>query len=116
MAMTARPVLNGVELPRPSSNVRTPEPVEERLTLAGGGLRTYHRGFRSVFELAWASLTEDTARDVQRAATARGAVRFTDQDGTAYLVLCSPGPLEPIAGTAPTRFATSVTLTERTPR
>jgi len=114
--LTDPPILAGVTLPRPSRSTRTPIPVEESVTLASGGLRTYSRGYRHRFDLDWRNLPEATAQQIDGAARSRQAVTFTDQDGARYTVRATPGPSVPVAGTAPTRVDISLTLEEVTPR
>ena len=114
MAYGSPPVLNGVVLRRPSSIDESPEALRKSVELAGGGLRSYSRGVRPTYSLAWSKLTEGEL-DALREAARPAFVPYVHVDGVTSIVETTAPDSSPIPGTDPVRFAVSITLRGQDP-
>lgn len=115
MTYTARPVLNGTQLPRPSAVNDTFERVGTSVQLANGGIRGYTVGRRRVITLSYSKATEATLNALRAAAAGR-FVSYTHQDGDAFAAEVDEPQTDAIPGTEPTRFAVSIVLRDQAVR
>lgn len=114
MTYSGSPVIAGITLPKPNGASDTDAPVRSGVTLAAGGTRAFNNGVRRSFELSWSRMTEGDLATL-RAAVRSAYVPYTHLDGLTYVVETGDVKADAIAGTDPTRFAVSTTLTQQTP-
>lgn len=115
MTYATPPAISGTVIPKPNSLDERDEPVRTSVELANGSLRSYTRGTRKVYELAWNRASEATVT-LLRSLLAPAFVPYLHQDGTTRIVETSAVTAAAIPATDPVRFAVSTTLTEQTPR
>lgn len=107
------PMAGLVNLPRPTAASRQREDVVNVVTLGGGAERRYVAGYRYVFALSWALLTEANANAIEAAFPYGGGLDYRHVDGTVASVYVSGAITRtPVAGTDPVKHAVSVELRE----
>lgn len=110
------PVVDGVQLRRPTSRDESHEPLRQVVDLGNGATRSYHRGIRRVWSYAWGRLTE-AEKDELAALVAAPYVTLSPETGAPPVVVSTEEAYTatPIPGTFPVRYTATMTLRERDP-